>query len=412
MIASNLLDNGLRVITEHMEGSRSIAIGVMVKTGPRDEDPDKSGLAHLLEHALFHGTSSRTSGEIARMVDTMGGRVGAFTGRDYTCFSAVVMDDHRTYVFDLLSDMLLNSIFPEQKLEHEKNVIISECEMEKDHPGERSLSLLKSTMWKDHPLGRAIEGSSQTIAGLTREDVIYFLHNTYLPNRITIAVTGNLDHDDIVAQVRDCFWRLSGHAEVDSPGKTAFTNSFVREERDSSQAYFSVGLQAPSYDHPQRYPVHILNTVLGGGLSSRLYRKIREDKGLVYDIHSEYHAYMETGALIMSGSSRPEVVFDVVDEVISTLHDMVSGVDPVSEEELWQAKLYNVGQHHIDSEDPYTRMSRLLTQHFYFGRVLPAQEVIKGLESVSTESIETVCGDLFTPFTDQVAASVVGPLGA
>ena len=410
MISSNLLENGIRVITEQMPGSRSISIGVMVKAGPRDEQPHKAGLAHLLEHALFHGTSSRTSGEIARMIDTMGGRVAAFTGRDYTCFSAVVMDDHRTYVMDLLSDVLLNSVFPEQKLEYEKKVIISECEMEKDHPAERALSLLKSTMWQNHPLGMSIEGNSKTIAELTREDVIYFLHSHYLPDRITIAVAGNLDHEDIVAQVRDCFWRLKGHSEIDNPEKPLFTNGFVREDKDSSQAYFAVGLQAPSYDYLERYPVHIFNTVLGGGLSSRLYRKIREEKGLVYDIHSEYHAYMETGALVVSGSSRPDIVFSVVDEVIEILHGMVTGTDPVSEEELWQAKLYNIGQHHIDSEDPYSRMSRLLTQHFYFGRELPAEEVIQGLESVSTDSVAAVCGNLFMPFSDQVAASVVGPL--
>lgn len=409
MISSTKLENGIQVITEKMTESRSIAIGIMVQAGPRDEGESKAGLAHLLEHALFHGTSSRSSSDIARMIDTMGGRVAAFTGRDYTCFSSVVMDDHRTYVFDVLSDMFLNSVFPEKKLEYEKSIIINECEMSRDHPSEYALSMLKTAIWPGHPLGRSIEGNASTIGELSREDVIYFLHNHYLPNRMVIAIAGNLDHEDIIAQVRDCFWRLSGHAPIVKPEPIAFNSGFVREHLACKQAYFSVGIEAPRYNHANRYPIHLFSTVLGGGMSSRLYRKLREEKGLVYDIHSEYHAYLEAGALVISGSSQPETVFDVVDEVISTVQEMADASVPVNDEELWQAKLYNIGQHHIDSEDPYTRMSRLLTQHFYFGRLLPVQEVVDGLEGVSTASISAACEEAFSSFSDKVAAAVVGP---
>ena len=409
MISSTLLENGIRVITEQMKGSRSVAVGVMIMVGPRDEHQDKAGISHLLEHALFHGTSSRSSVDIARMIDTIGGRVAAFTGRDYTCFSSVVMDAHRTYVFDLLSDLLLNSIFPEQKLEYEKKIITSECNMGQDHPSSYSDANLKAAMWQDHPLGRAIEGNKTSLNTISREDIIYYFHNHYLPNRIIIAVAGNLQHEDIVAQVRDCFWRLTGSSSVTESGEPAFNNRFVTDRLETNQSYFSIGIQAPQYDHENRYDVHLFNTILGGGLSSRLYRTLREDQGLVYDIHSEYQAYKDAGAIIVSGSSQPEIVFDVVDNVISIVEALALGTNPANEEELWQAKLYNIGQHHIDSEDPYTRMSRMLTQHFYFGRTLPAEEVTDGLEKVTPQSLSEMCEEVFSSFSNKVAASVVGP---
>ncbi len=165
MIESSVLENGIRVITESMPYSRSIAVGILVSAGPRDEQADKAGLAHLVEHALFHGTSCRSELDISRIIDTMGGRISAFTGRDYTCFSAVVMDDHITYILDLFSDLLLNSIFPEERLEHEKQVIQSELAAGRDIPQERVLNLLKSSVWPTHALGRSIEGTEESIGG-------------------------------------------------------------------------------------------------------------------------------------------------------------------------------------------------------------------------------------------------------
>ena len=319
------------------------------------------------------------------------------------------MDAHRTYVFDLLSDLLLNSVFPEKKLEHEKNVIINECNMGKDNPSLHTDANLRAAMWQGHPLGKAIEGEAASLESISREDIIYFFHNHYLPNRITIAVAGNLEHEDIVAQVRDCFWRLSGFSEATQSDEPQFNSRFVTDRLDTNQAYFSVGIQAPRYDHENRYDVHLFNTILGGGLSSRLYRFLREDKGLVYDIHSEYQAYKDAGALIISGSTQPNIIFDVVDDVIAIIQSMALGTVPVDEEELWQAKLYNIGQHHIDSEDPYTRMSRMLTQHFYFGRTLPAEEVTEELEKVTTSSLAAMCEEVFSSFPQKVAASIVGP---
>ena len=409
MIETSALENGIRVVTESMPYSRSIAVGILISTGPRDEQADKAGLAHLVEHALFHGTSSRNELEISRIIDTMGGRISAFTGRDYTCFSAVVMDDHITYILDLFSDLLLNSIFPEERLEHEKQVILAELASGLDNPQERVMDLLKSSVWPGHALGRSIEGTADTIGGFTREDMIYFLHSNYLPNRISIAMAGNLQHEDVVAQVRDCFWRFFGHAEriLESPGP--FVPGTFIEENASLQAYFALGVPAPAYSHADRYGIHLLNTILGGGLSSRLYRTLREVHGLVYSIHSEYHAYLDAGMIVVSGSTLPDGLEKTIQLVREEVLGLLSRTRPALVEEVWQAQLYSIGQHHIDSEDPYTRMSRLLTQVYYFNRIIPNAEIVENLENQTEASLAEICESSFAGAPDTLALAICGP---
>lgn len=409
MIESSVLENGIRVITESMPYSRSIAVGILVSAGPRDEQDDKAGLAHLVEHALFHGTSCRGELEISRLIDTMGGRISVFTGRDYTCFSAIVMDDHITYILDLFSDLLLNSIFPEERLENEKQVILTELATGHDIPQERVLALLKSSVWPDHALGRQIEGSEDSLRRLTREDVIYFLHGNYLPNRISIAMAGNLQHEDVVAQTRDCFWRLFGQAErvVEAPGP--FVPGTFVEENSSMQAYFALGFPAPPYSHPDRYGIHLLNTILGGGLSSRLYRRLREEQGLVYSIHSDYHAYLDAGMIVVSGSTLPDGLAKTVRLVKKVATGLLSLAEPAEAEEIWQAQLFAVGQHHLDSEDPYTRMSRLLTQMYYFNRSIPAEEIVANLEGLTRNALAEISERSFASVEDQLALAVNGP---
>lgn len=395
MIQSSVIDNGMRVVTEKVMNTRALAIGMFIDSSPRSEPAAKAGLSHLLEHSLFHGTSSRTSMDISRLIDTVGGRVSAFTGRDYTCFSSLVMDDHRTYVLDLFSDMILNSIFPKERFEHEKQVALHEQQSLHDSPGDYIAQLLKESVWPAHPLGRPIDGYPQTVEALTREDLIYYLHTTYLPGRITLAMAGNLEHEDIVAQVRDCFWRLSGSVEEIRDEKPLFTPCTIERESGNQRSYFTFGLPAPEYASPFRYDVHLLNTILGGGLSSRLFRNLREEHGLVYDIGSEYHAYKEGGILLVSGSTSPELEAEAREIIRSELLGLFTGEKAVTEEELWQARMYTVGQHHVDTEDLFTKMSRLLTQTFYFGDVIPASEVVRGLEEVSLESLQAVCRSYF-----------------
>lgn len=406
MIQSSFIDNGMRVVTEKVMNTRAIAIGVFIDSSPRSEPASKAGLSHLLEHGLFHGTSSRTSMDISRIIDTVGGRVSAFTGRDYTCLSSLVMDDHRTYILDLFSDMILNSVFPQKSFDYEKQVVLHEQESVLDNPCEYVSQLIKESVWKGHSLGRPIDGYPETVGALTREDMIYYLNTTYLPGGVTVAMAGNLEHEDIVAQVKDCFWRLDGSVEEIEDEKPSFSCCEIELETENQRSYFSFALPALQYASSSRYDVYLLNTILGGGASSRLFRNLRENRGLVYDVGSEYHAYKEAGLLLVSGSTSPESEDETLEIIRAELLGLFSGEKKITEEELWQAKMYTVGQHHIDTEDIFTRMSRLLTQTFYFGDALPATDVVKSLEGVSLESLQAVCRSCFHKVDEDVGLVV------
>jgi len=407
MYAKTTLANGIRVVTDTMPAVRSVSIGVLVDASPRDEAPEQSGLAHLIEHAMFQGTSSRDAMQIARLMDVAGGQMGAFTSRDYTCYCATVLDDYRTYALDLLGDILLNSLFPTESLEREKEAILREIAVGRDTPGERTHALLKAFAWSGHPLGRPVVGQPDTVRSLTREDVIYFVHEHYLPGRMIIAAAGSVEHDDFVAQVRDAFWRLLGQSEPRASTRPTYQTGVTMEHMPVSQAYFSLGVRACPYTHPDRYSLHALNSVLGGGISSRLFRRIREERGLVYHIGSEYHAYRDDGMLVIEGSTDPEYLAEVLDLTLAELGKLVNTDGPL-EDELWKAKMQIRGQHIIAAEDVYTRMSRLATQELYFGRHIPTDEILDQVETVNGHTIRRLAADTLRDTPHQIAVAIVG----
>lgn len=402
------LDNGIRVVTETMPDVRSLAIGIVIAAGTCDEAQEKGGLAHLSEHAMFHGTSSRDARQIAHIMDVGGGNMGAFTSRDYTCYFATVLDDYRTYALDLLGDILLNSIFPVEHLDREKEIILREIASAHDSPPERAHMLMKAAIWPDHPLGRPVCGVPETVRDLTREDVIYFVHEHYLPDRVIVAAAGNVIHEDFVAQVRDAFWRMQGMGGSGSGPPLRYQTGVKIEHAPVSQAYFSLGLRAHRYTHPQRYTLHILNIILGGGISSRLYRQMREERGLVYTIGSEYHAYRDGGLLVVEGCTAPEHLNQVLGLTLTELRQLFSGEKPVEEEELWKAKMQIRGQHLVAAESTSTRMSRLATQELYFGRYIPSGEIMRDIDAVD-DSLQHLGKETLVDALSQATIAVVGP---
>ena len=403
------LENGVRVVTESKPGLRSVSIGILVDTGPRDETPDKSGLAHLVEHLMFCGTSSRSATQIARLMDEAGGNMGAFTARDYTCYSATVLDDYFTYALDLLGDLLLNSIFPPESLESEKNAILREIDSTRDMPAEQAHSLLKAYAWPDHPLGRCITGRPETVKSLTREDVIFFVHEHYLPDRIIVAAAGNVNHQDFVAQVRDAFWRLIGQSRPTSEHLPKYQSGTIIDPKPVSQAYFSLGIQTLPYADPNRYGLHVLNNILGGGISSRLFRRIRDKRGLVYYIGSEYYAYRDDGMLVVEGCTAPENTLQVLGMVLSEVRKLFSGEEPVDEEELWKAKMHIRGQHLISGEISNTRMNRLATQELYFGRRIPDEDILAQIDALETPMLQRLADSVLREALGRATIAVVGP---
>lgn len=383
-----LLENGLRIVTERVPETHVASIGVLIECGSRDETPEESGLAHLCEHLLFQGTSSRSALQIARQMDFAGGQIGAFTTRDYTCLSAVVLADHVYYALDLMGDVLLNSTFPEDALAREKSVVERELSGGSDVPSIRVVDLLKRNSWPGHALGRPIGGTPDSVTRHTREDLIYFFHRNYTPNRIVVAAAGNINHDDFVTDCRDAFWRLMGDSARLPLVAPVFKQGVSFDQIPSAQTYFAIGIPAPAYTHPERVATHLLTGLLGSGFSSRLFRRLREDAGLVFDVHADYHAYAEAGMIVIEGAARPDGVEQAVEGAIDTWNRLATGAEPVGDEELIGAKNRLRSQHQIASGDMYTRMSRLATQELYFGHPLDVHEIQERIAAATVETVQ------------------------
>ncbi len=409
MYRREMLDNGIRIVTEKLPCSRTVSLGIVVDAGPQDDPLVLNGLAHLSEHALFQGTSGRSAFEIARLMDVAGGQMGAFTARDYTCFYANVLDEYLTYATDLFGDMLLNSDFPEENIEREKQAILREIGLSGDCPTDRVQNQLKQLMWPSHALGHAVHGDSEDVQRMASRDVQSFVRRHYTPDRIIIAAAGNVEHDAVVEQVRDAFWRMSGTGTTRLATRCRFESGIAVEELPVSQAYFAIGLEAPAYCAVDRYRLFLLNSVLGGGMSSRLFRKLREERGLVYGISSELHAYRDAGAWVIEGSTAPEHLTAVLALTIMELQQLATFDSPIDEEELWTAKMQVRGQHLLSAEHTHTRMSRLATQELYFGRQVSESEILAGIEQVTGEDLQETCRKRLIPAVGKLALSVVGP---
>ncbi len=407
-IRRSTLENGVRVVTDTMPEMRSVAIGVLVDVGPAVETPHTAGASHLCEHLLFQGTSNRDALEIARFIDSAGGRIGGFTSRDYTCFYGVVQAEFQTFVLDLMGDIMLNSIFPQEALEREQRAIVCEIEAAADDPEEQAHQRLKELVWRGDPLGSAITGSAADVMRLTREDLIYFTHGHYAPEQIVVAAAGNVDHDDFAAQVRDGFWRLLPTEGPKPASKaTVFQSGFCLEHKAVSQAYFALALEAPAYTHPDRYLIHTIAQVIGGGLSSRLFRRLREQEGLVYSITTAYHAYRRGGMLVIEGCTAPQHLLTVLELTLEELVALAHWQRPPDAEELQRAKAQLRGQIMLASDDSHSRMSRLATQELYFQEVFTEEELLSEIEAVSLDRLEHLASERLRPALAGIGTSLV-----
>lgn len=405
MFESTLLDNQLRIVTEHIPGARSVSLGILVDAGPQDEPEDKRGIAHLTEHALFLGTGGRDTQQISRLIDEAGGQMGAFTTRDYTCFSAHIMDDYGPFAWDLLGDILLNSTFPEDDLLRERDVVVQELGICHEDRSKKIHDVLKRSIWPNHTLGREVAGNIETVRELSREDVIYFVGQNYLPDRMTIVAVGNVDHEQAVGQAQDVFWRLLGNSNPRKPTTCDFHSAITILPNPTSHSYFALAFPSVPYQSTERYSVHALNSIVGCGMSSRLYSTLREKYGWVYDIHSSYHAYRDAGTMVIEGIALPDTLTQILDKTREEIEKIAN--DGIGEDELWRTKMKMRGQHQLASDSMNTKMSRLLTQQFYFQRPLLDEEVIQGLSDVTSESIQRAAQQQLV--SGDCGLTVVGP---
>ena len=404
-----ILPNGLRVLTEPLPGVRSVALGLLVAASPHEDPDELPGLAHLTEHALFCGTLTRSGAALSRMMDAAGGQIGGFVTRDYTCLQACVLGDYVTYALELLGDILLNSTFPEEALAREQQAILREIGLDDDNPTTRVGQLLKETIWSDHTLGRSICGASSAVLAATRDDVVRFTADHYTPDRMILAAAGAVDPELFEAQAEDAFWRLSGVSRPRRERPCVATPGCRIEAAAVSQAYFAIGIPVGAYTSSDRYALFVLNSILGGSLSSRLLATLRDDTGLVYDINSEVHAYRDAGLLVIQGATDPDRLLPVLSLVLQELIALADGSRPVDEEELCTARRQLRGQHLLASESSHSIMSRLLTQQFYFHRQLPADEIVSAIETVSLDDQTRLVETGIIPALEGTAISAVVP---
>jgi predicted Zn-dependent peptidase len=406
MIVKEFLDNGLTLITESIPGARSVAVGVWLKRGSRHERPELSGISHFIEHMVFKGTKSRSAQRIAEEVDSIGGHMDAFTAKEYASFHLKVLDEHLPTAVEILGDIVMNPLFDPTEMAREKKVIFEEINMVEDTPDDLVMELFAGAFWPGHPLGRSILGSKRSVGRLRREGLAQFFGRVYQPRNIVIAAAGHLDHEKASRLVRRHFGGLPAkRSPANGRVPRVATRVVTRSKRGLEQVHICLGTRGYPQTHPDRYGCYILNTVLGGSMSSRLFQNIREKRGLVYSISSGVTAYSDSGLFsIYAGTSR-----DSAREVIGLTVEEVRKLcgETLGEVELRRAKDHLRGSLVLSLEYTGARMSQLAREEIYFGRSFTLDELLSGIEAVTAEDVRRIAVGLFE---GQWAASVLGDL--
>jgi predicted Zn-dependent peptidase len=406
-VEKTILANGVRIVTETMPHVRSVAVGVWVGQGSRREQPQENGICHFIEHMLFKGTTSRSAEDIARSVDSIGGNLDAFTAKEPVSFNTKVLDEHLPLAFDVLSDLVLHPVFLPEDIEKEKGVILEELKMDADNPEYLVHEIFTANFWKDHPLGKPILGTKETVRRFNRDLIHQYWSTHYTPASLTITAAGNLRHDDIVRLVRERFSDLPPGPEPqqDKPPATHARIS-VRQKKSLEQVHICLGVPSSALAHEDRFVCYVLNTVLGGGMSSRLFQNIRERQGLAYAVFSELNAYRDTGCLSVYAGTSTESARKVVKSILaefSRLKDV-----PVDAEELRRAKDYIKGSLMLSLESTSSRMANLARQEIYFGRFFTMDELLESVERVTAADVQRIAQAFFD--TRQIALTVLGNL--
>jgi predicted Zn-dependent peptidase len=407
MIVKEILPNGLTLITEAMPHVRSVTIGVWLKRGSRHEVSERSGISHFIEHMVFKGTSHRSAERIASEVDQIGGHMDAFTAKEYASFHLKVLDEHLPIAVEILGDILLHPLFDPAEMTKEKKVIFEEINMVEDTPDDLVMELFTEAMWPDHPLGRPILGTKRSVSSFDREQLSEFFRASYRPANLLISAAGHLDHQATAALVQRHFGELTpgGTGANGGPPRPA-ARVVTRSKKELEQVHLCLGTPSYPQTHQNRYGVYILNTILGGSMSSRLFQNVREKRGLVYSISSGVTAYSDAGIMsVYAGTS-----LDSVDEVLRLTLDELRRLmgERLTDDELRRAKDHLKGSLMLSLESTGSRMSHLARQEIYFGRHFGLDEIIEGIEAVGSDHVQKIANEVFT---GGMTLSVLGNLG-
>ena len=408
-IRRTVLPGGLRVVTERVPAVRSASVGVWVNVGSRDEGPTVAGAAHFLEHLLFKATPTRTSVEIAQVVDAVGGELNAFTSKEHTCYYAHVLDDDLEMAVDLVADVVLNGVCAPDDVELERDVVLEEIAMRDDDPEDTLGDVFLSTMSGDHPIGRPVIGSVESVSGMTRSQLRSFHVRRYVPDRMVLAVAGNIDHDHVVALARDRFGDRLVKGRKPQPvrkgsGRLTVPPVLTLVGRDCEQTHMTLGVRTPGRHWPGRWALSVLNTALGGGLSSRLFQEIRETRGLAYSVYSAVDTFADSGAFSVYAGCLPERF----DEVVRLTAEVLEGVarDGITEDECRIAKGSLRGGLILGLEDSASRMNRLGRTELNYGRYRSLSSTLRHIEQVTVQDVNAVARKVLS---GRFGAAVLGP---
>jgi predicted Zn-dependent peptidase len=405
-IKKTVLDNGLTIISERMNHVRSASVGIWVRSGSRHEPAALNGISHFIEHALFKGTSNRTSREIAVESDAIGGHVDAFTSREVASYYVKVLDQHMPRGFDLLADLVTSPLFADEELDRERNVVLEEIKMVEDTPDDLVHEVFVANFWPDHPLGRSILGTAETLSTFNHDRVVAFFGDVYTPHNLVVAAAGNIEHAAFVEMVGGYLGGLSGPAPELATSTPSWAASRIVLSKDLEQTHLMLGARCPSMTSEDRYSVHVLNVILGGGMSSRLFQTIREDHGLAYAVYSGVSAYTDAGYLSMYAATSPEQIGDVIKLSLQEFGKFKD--EPVSEAELQRAKDQLKVSIMLSLESTSARMSNVARQEIFFRRQFTLDEILERIDRVGTDDVQRMAREIFSG--DNLAITAVGQL--
>jgi predicted Zn-dependent peptidase len=402
-----VLPNGLIVLTERMDHLRSVAMGVWIKSGSRGEAAETNGISHFVEHMVFKGTRNRSAQLIAREMDSIGGNLDAFTGKETICFNVKSLADHVPIALDVLADLTLNPVFASNDIERERGVILEEIKIDEDNPDVLVHELFTQNFWKDHPLGKPILGTTATVARLDQPKLLDYHSGRFHSGNMVFSAAGNLDHDKFVEAVASKFAPLQGGASLTELGAPlSSARILLKNKKALEQVQICLGVPAPPITDENRYSTLILNTVLGGGMSSRLFQTIREERGMAYSVFSDLSPYRDTGTLCVYAGTSAGKALECIDLIMTEFKKLKQ--EPLPEEELTRAKDQLKGNILMGLESSNSRMANLARQEIYFGQFFSADEIIARIDAVQGDQVQAMAQRLFDP--ERIAVTLLGRL--
>ncbi|MBN6185778.1 insulinase family protein [Aneurinibacillus sp. BA2021] len=407
MIEKYTLENGVRVIIEKIPTVRSVALGIWIGTGSKYENLAVNGISHFIEHMLFKGTSTRSAKQIAESFDQIGGHVNAFTSKEYTCYYARVLDEHAPVALDILADMYFNSVFDEQELQKEKNVVIEEIRMYEDTPDDLVHDMVAKASYENHPLGYSILGTEDVLQRIGQSDIHRYLDARYTPEQTVITVAGNVS-EGLLQEITHHFSGYTRTTEELTPDTVpVFTAGTAWKKKETEQAHLCLSFPGYEVGHPEIYPLILMNNILGGSMSSRLFQEVREERGLAYSVYSYHSSFKNTGTFTLytgTATKQLEEVYRIMINTVAELRDK-----GISEEELRKGKEQLKGSLMLSLESTNSRMSRLGKNELLLKRHLDLDEIVQRVEAITVERVKKVAEEIFT---NEIATALVSPLDA